>query len=287
MLMIEFLMLTRAFSSFDTHGPVVQAMPDFFAENKYQNITETTNTPFQKAFNTQLSAFDWMVQNPKHFERLQTIMSSLQGSEWTVGLDFFSKEAKKVSSSASQATKKPFLVDVGGGHGHQCRELGKKFPNLLGSLVLQDLPEAVEKLAPIEGVTVQACDFFQPQPITGSCQRSYSYCQFANHGNTGAKYYYLRRIMHDWSDEKATIILRNIAVAMGPDSRILIDDAVLPDIGASWLSTFADLAMMGFAGKERTRAQWNSLAQRAGLVVESIHNYVASTDTAIVVMALE
>lgn len=93
--------------------------------------------------------------------------------------------------------------------------------------------------------------------------------------------------MHDWPDEEAAKILQNVAAAMVPDSRILIDDAVLPDTGASRQQTVADLAMMAFAGKERTKKQWNILAERAGLRVEQIHTYIASTHTAILVLSLK
>ncbi|KAJ5834809.1 O-methyltransferase family 2, partial [Penicillium robsamsonii] len=202
-----------------------------------------------------------------HFENLQKIMTTLQGSEWTEGFDLFINEARKVPFKVSSAAPEIPFFDVGGGHGHQCIELGKKYPNLLGYLVLQDLTEAMKNLTPIDGVKAEAYDFFQTQPITG------------------AKFYYLRRIMHDWPDDKATKILRNVHAAMGPDSRILIDDAVLPDTGAKWQSTVADLAMMIFAGKERTKHQWESLAESVGLRVEHINAYVASTYTDILVLA--
>jgi demethylsterigmatocystin 6-O-methyltransferase len=142
-------------------------MPEFFAENKYQDITSNTSTPFQKAHNTKLSCFEWMLQHPQHFESLQKIMTALGGSEWTQDFTLFESEAQKIQSTV-QPSEKPFLVDVGGGHGHQCIRLGEKYPNLLGRLVVQDLPEAVKKLAPIAGVKAEAYDFFQPQPITGS-----------------------------------------------------------------------------------------------------------------------
>ncbi|KAJ9484181.1 hypothetical protein VN97_g9208 [Penicillium thymicola] len=260
------------YHGYDTIGPVMQAMPEYFAENNYQDVTINTNTPFQKAHNTKLTSFEWLVRNPKHFGNLQKIMTALQGSEWTEGFKLFDDEARKISfkdSSTPPASEKPFFVDVGGGHGHQCIELGKKYPNLLGYLVLQDLPEAVKILAPIDGVEAEAYDFFQPQPIIG------------------AKFYYLRRIMHDWPDDKAATILRNIRTAMGPDSRVLIDDAVLPDTGANWQSAVADLAMMTFAGKERTKHQWEALAESAGLRVEQVHSYVAATYTAVLVLVAQ
>lgn len=142
-------------------------MPDFFAENKYQDIDSITNTPFQKAHHTTLSSFDWLVQNPQQFESLQKVMTAMEGAEWTVGFKLLDSEVKKVPSGALQAPEKPFFVDIGGGHGHQCIELGKKYPNLLGRLVLQDLPAAVNKLPPIEGVKIEAHDFFEKQPIPG------------------------------------------------------------------------------------------------------------------------
>lgn len=92
--------------------------------------------------------------------------------------------------------------------------------------------------------------------------------------------------MHDWPDEEAAKILRNTADAMGPDSRILIDEAVVPDTGANWQATMADIAMMSFGGRERTENQWASLAKRAGLRIEQIHAYVASTRTSILVLTL-
>ena len=126
-----------------------------------------TRTPFQKAFNTELAAFDWLVQHPERFASLQKIMTSLKSIDWTTGFDLIDQEAQKVSSGPTESSTKPFFVDVGGGYGHQCIMLAKKYPNLLGHLVLQDLPEAVKKLPVIEGVKTEAYNFFEKQPITG------------------------------------------------------------------------------------------------------------------------
>lgn len=142
-------------------------MPDFFKENGYQDIDSITNTPFQKAHNTTLPPFDWYVQNPEHFETLQKIMTSIEGVEWTVGFEHFDSEAIKVPSTPPQPSEKPFLVDVGGGHGHQCIQLSKKYPAVSGRLVLQDLPAAIDKLPLIEGVKAEAHDIFKKQPVTG------------------------------------------------------------------------------------------------------------------------
>lgn len=149
------------------NGPNVIAMPDFFAENKYQDVESITNTPFQKAQNTSLDCFEWLKGKPELYKYMQKVMTLLQGSEWTAGFTLLNLEIEKVPSGPPQASEKPFLVDVGGGHGHQCIELGKKYPNLLGRLVLQDLPVIVDSLAPIEGVQIQPHNFFEKQPISG------------------------------------------------------------------------------------------------------------------------
>lgn len=94
--------------------------------------------------------------------------------------------------------------------------------------------------------------------------------------------------MHDWPDHNAIKILRNTAMAMTSHSRILIDDAVLPDTGAAWQVTMADLALMNSCGGvERTKRRWESLTDAAGLKIEQIHSYVASTYTSVVVLALK
>lgn len=151
---------------FDIFGPIVQAMPDFFMDKKYQEPESNTDTPFQRAFNTNLSCFDWLVQHPKHFGSLQRVMTALEGAEWTIGFGLIDSEAKKLQPSVPIPSERPFFVDVGGGHGHQCVQLGKRYPHLLGRLVLQDLPEAIDSLPPIEGVKAESYDFFQKQPIT-------------------------------------------------------------------------------------------------------------------------
>lgn len=149
---------------FDFHAPILRTMPDYFKETSYQNITATKYLPFHKAFNTDLSCFDWLVQHPEHFVPFQKTMTSIEGSEWTEGFELLDTEAKKIPSTPIGSPERVFFVDVGGGHGHQSVLLGQKYPNILGHLVLQDLQTTVEDLQ-IEGVSIQAHDFFEKQPV--------------------------------------------------------------------------------------------------------------------------
>ena len=63
-----------------------------------------------------------------------------------------------------------FLVDIGGGRGHDLQEMCAKHPELPGKLVLQDV-KGVIKEAEESGlnkrIVTMEHDFFTQQPITG------------------------------------------------------------------------------------------------------------------------
>ena len=102
-----------------------------------------------------------------------------------------------------------------------------------------------------ERFTFQAHDFFSPQP----------YDQPAA--------FYLRLILHDWPDEDAATILRHLTDKMGPETRLLINDAVVPEHGAMHplqekFVRNADMIMMSmFNGLERERSDWEAVIKRA------------------------
>ena len=117
-----------------------------------------------------------------------------------------------------QGLGKGLVVDVGGSFGHYCFEIAQASADL--TFVVQDLEKVVAQAREehanndnIERVKFQAYNFFTPQPIKN------------------ADIYLLRMICHDYSDKYAAQILSNIVPAMGPDSRILIVDTVMPEVG--------------------------------------------------------
>jgi demethylsterigmatocystin 6-O-methyltransferase len=91
--------------------------------------------------------------------------------------------------------------------------------------------------------------------------------------------------MHDWPDSECLKILERLTAAMGPDSRILIDEVVLPNTNAPWQATMQDVSMgILFGGKERTQQQWEALAAQAQLNLVQIHNYNFSSCNSIIVL---
>jgi len=93
----------------------------------------------------------------------------------------------------------------------------------------------------------------------------------------------MRNIIHDYPDEKAIEILKNTKAAMGSDSVILVDDMVVPNVGAHWQTTQLDMTMMtALASLERTKDMWYALMEKAGLKIVKIHTYTASLQDAII-----
>ena len=63
------------------------------------------------------------------------------------------------------------LIDIGGSHGKEIRELKRRYPNLPGRMILQDLEGTINQVISgmdgYEGMEAMAYDFFTEQPIKG------------------------------------------------------------------------------------------------------------------------
>lgn len=162
----------------------------------------------------------------------------------------------------------PVFVDVGGSFGQQCARLRAKYSDLPGKVICQDLAATVEHAPQIPGVEFMEQDFFQANAVKG------------------AKFYYLRTVLHDWPEDKCVQILGRLRDACGEGSRILIDEMVLPNVGVHWQAAMIDLQMgMCMAALERTKDQWEAVAEKSGLRIESLKTYLPKLGSSIIVMA--
>lgn len=78
--------------------------------------------------------------------------------------------------------------------------------------------------------------------------------------------------MHDWSDEQAVQVFRQLVAAMDPESStLLIVDHILPDRGARLRDCELDTLMwLAVYGKERTQRQWEELLHKGGLELVNV-----------------
>ena len=162
------------------------------------------------------------------------------------------------------------IVDVGGGHGALARAILAKCPNV--PMLLFDMPEVIETArANLEvlGIADQCelvgGDFFACVPGGGDT-------------------YTLKDILHDWDDDRATIILRNIRQAMRAGARLLVIERIIPPGNAPSAGKLVDITMLVLTGgKERTEGEYRTLLRAADFAVQEI--VVASGETSIIVAA--
>ena len=65
-------------------------------------------------------------------------------------------------------------------------------------------------------------------------------------------------------------------------SKLLINEIVIPDRNAHWLSTAIDMVMMvNFSAKERTEKNWHSLLGSAGFRILKIWTFEPGTESLI------
>ena len=88
----------------------------------------------------------------------------------------------------------------------------------------------------------------------------------------GGDLYLLKRIVHDWDDERASAILRSCRAAMGDRSRLLVIEHVLPPGNAPSWGKLLDLQMLvlTLGGRERDEAGFRALLASTGLRLERI-----------------
>jgi hypothetical protein len=150
------------------------------------------------------------------------------------------------------------LVDVAGGHGAVLTQILNAYPRMRG--VLFDLEHVVAGAQPridamglSDRCRTESGDFFTAVPAGGDA-------------------YIMKHIIHDWDDERAVRILRNIRTALGGKrGRVILLDSVLEPGNAPDFGKIIDLEMMVMpGGRERTAEEFRGLFASAGFALTRI-----------------
>jgi hypothetical protein len=184
-------------------------------------------------------SFDYFAEQPEIaelFNQTMTSVSKLTDTPVVAGYDFGAY---------------PTIVDVGGGHGPLLAAILTAAPASQG--ILYDLPQVVAS-APnllrdrnvLDRVRIAEGSFFDSVPGGGDA-------------------YVLKNIIHDWPDDKAVQILRNVRAAAPPRSAVLLIELVIPTHDRDFPGKWVDLEMLlNLGGRERTTAEYRDLLGRAG-----------------------
>lgn len=153
------------------------------------------------------------------------------------------------------------LVDVGGGFGALLCAALEQDPEARGEVFdLAHAKPGAEALFATRGLARRAGfvtgDLFEQPPPS-------------------ADWLLLKSVIHDWSDERSRLILKNCRKAIEGGGRLAVIEPFALPAGSSvppsfaWIMAFSDLNMLiNTGGKERSREQFQALIESAGLVVE-------------------
>lgn len=198
----------------------------------------TGGCAFEHVFGMQI--FDHFARHPEAAQAFDAAMTSRGNLE---------DRAVAAAYDFSSGT----IVDVAGGRGSLIATILRQNPRARG--ILFDLPHVVERAAPLirEAGVADRCqllsgDFFDRVPAGGDI-------------------YLMKKIIHDWDDERAGAILANCRAAMAGDGRLLLLEEVILPGNAPAFGKLIDLSMLVQTpgGQERTEAEYRTLLAAAGL----------------------
>ncbi|CAD6592867.1 MAG: hypothetical protein ASARMPREDX12_006536 [Alectoria sarmentosa] len=210
---------------------------------------EPTSSGFQLANKTDLTMFEYFEQvEPERAERFGLAMSSLS----VPGGIFDGAHVLRAFDWAGLGVAT--VVDVGGGRGHISRLIAEANQDL--SFIVQDYAKTLatgEEALPASlrsRFEFMPHDFFAPQPHLSS---------------RGKVVFYIRLILHDWPNKYCIRILRNLIPALKDGSTILVNETVLPPVGAvnmalEKLGRMVDMQMLTcLNSRERTAQDYEEL----------------------------
>ncbi|KAI1346792.1 putative O-methyltransferase [Xylaria sp. FL0043] len=238
-------------------------LPRFLARTGYKEPLDPRNSSYMDLTPERLGMFERCRANPEYQESFIGFMRGLAAYklDWTKIYD-----TEILMSGFDTNGEVPLFVDVGGAHGVDVERLLSRYPDLpSGKLILQDTPDVIAMAKVSDKITVQAHDFFTPQPISG------------------ARAYFMHAVLHDWDDSDAGRILNQTAVAMKKGySKLLLYESVLVSTGATLYQSVADVSLMHLiSAAERTETRWRELLRVAGFKVRKIWQHPSSLESII------
>jgi hypothetical protein len=147
----------------------ILALPEFLEKTNYRNPTSATDTAFQLGYKTDMGFFGHVQQEPITATRFNNHMGVYaQGRVRWMDPGFYPVYEQLIAGKEVKDDD-VLLVDVGGSFGHDLSDFRRKWPDVPGRLVLQDLPEVVKSVRDLHPtIDVTAHDFFTEQPVKGT-----------------------------------------------------------------------------------------------------------------------
>ncbi|KAF8719122.1 hypothetical protein AX14_011412 [Amanita brunnescens Koide BX004] len=243
---------------------------------------EPSDVAVGRAYSKRMSYFN-LLSEPDNSFMLRRLNTAMLGFKTMVSDDVSFFDWKSLPNNA-------VVVDVGGGVGAMSMVLARNYSHF--QIVIQDRPQVRDDAIKIWNselpdalssgrVKIEAHDFFEPQP----------------HHN--ASVFFLKNVLHDWSDEYCVKILKPLREAATPNTILILMESISPyachvvttDNGikgavaqeapppllANWGASkemvyIVDMTMMVLCNSlERTVIQFDQLLRRAGWRIRTVH----------------
>jgi SAM-dependent methyltransferase len=194
----------------------------YLAFEQLLHSVRTGKPAFDKVFGS--PRFDWLSEHPEQAALFQRAM---------VALSLGSNEAV---ADAYDFTPFARVVDVGGGHGQLLSAILARNSHLSG--VLFDLPSGVAAAQQGAGGDLPRTEF-----VAGNFFESVP----------DGDIYVIKKVVHDWNDERAAVIMRNCRKAMQPNGKVLLAETLVPPGDEPDRIKSIDVVMLVVTGGPRGR----------------------------------
>ncbi|KAF7952846.1 hypothetical protein EAE96_006071 [Botrytis aclada] len=248
------------------HTPAYIKLPEYFRTHSKEDLYDLTKGPYAYGHGLEgKTYYEAISHTPERLHMFNTTMVSMERQSPITGMYPFATLKDEVEAQK----ERPFVVDIGGGRGQALIAIQKEAPEGFGAkMVLQDRSDVLDSLTEQEAPNIEKMvyDFHTPQPLKN------------------AHVYFIRRILHDFYEPVCVQLLKNIASAMGPTSRVVIADMIRPektDIGGEIMIYWMDFCMMMLNGKEKSEKEFREIIDAAGLEVVKIWRYPIGTQAQI------
>ena len=213
--------------------------PDSFVEDGWRGLmlaVRNGQTGYDQL--TGRSAWEFLQSNPEQQANFNAAMRDLSAS------------ITPAVTASYDWSRFPVIADVGGGIGAQLASILDAHPSCRG--ILFDQPHVVADSPAHDRVERVGGDFFQEIPVKADA-------------------YLMRWIIHDWADDKAIAILKNVRRAARPGARLALVEWVLSETSDVDAGKWMDINMLVNAGgRERTASEFRTLYDQAGFELEQI-----------------
>jgi hypothetical protein len=268
--------LHRILRALASVGVFEELEPGRFTLNPTANILQSEVPGSLRAFTIMVGEdWQWRVWE----DILYSVKTGLPNFDRTFGMPFFdyinqNPEAGKIFDDAMTGLTLRFaaavtaaydfsqiksIVDVGGGNGILLAEILKANPHLRGTLF--DHPNVIER--------AKRQKYLENIELKGRYQ--YAAGNFFESSPKGADAYILKNVIHDWDDDRSTVILKNCREAIPENGKLLLVEYVIPSGNDPYFGKLLDIEMLVMlTGRERTKQEFEELYQAAGFRLSRI-----------------